>query len=312
MIGKLTDVTFSLLVLFAGLRTLRFMRVKILVELLVSSMLATTAVPGETSARPNSSYNARGVLQSFDPITCQATIAHEEIRGYMPAMTMSFEVANVAEIRELRPGDTISFVLRIAGDRAWIERIHKENTIEVSPADGALTNATTELPAGSLLPDIELLDESGTTIHVRDFRGKVLAISFIYLRCPLPTYCPLINRNFETAQNLLSRLGEKDKSRLLSISMDPENDTPERLAAFAKNYREDRDSWTFATGQENALHQLGRAVGLEFQRKNGQINHNLRTVVIDPTGHIRRIFRGNTWTPQELVAEIRSAATGRR
>ena len=157
---------------------------------------------------------------------------------------------------------------------------------------------------GDSLPDIELTDARGETARLHDFAGKALAISFIYLRCPLPTYCPLTNHNFQAAQALLERLGIRAQTHFLSVSLDPANDTPARLADFAQAQEADPRVWTFATAREDALHKLGDAVGLEFQRNGSGINHNLRTVVVDARGRLRRVFRGNTWTPQELAAEL--------
>lgn len=171
---------------------------------------------------------------------------------------------------------------------------------------------TQELAAGDMLPDIELTNELGATIHVSDFRGKALAISFIYSRCPSATLCPMVSRNFDIAQTLLARLDANAQCHLLSISLDPENDTPEVLAAYAKGFHAETQLWTFATGREDRVRKLGEAVGLEFKRIGGRIDHNLRTVVVDSTGCIHHVFRGDTWTPQELVAELRGAVAAHR
>ena len=166
---------------------------------------------------------------------------------------------------------------------------------------------TRELSVGDLLPDIELTNESGEKIHASDFRDKALAVTFIYSRCSPATLCPLVSRNFDIVQQLLARLGTSDRCHLLSISLDPENDTPEVLAAYEQGHQADPLVWNFATAPEAQVRQFGNAVGLEFKRTATGIDHNLRTVVVDGSGRIRRIFRGNNWTPQELVAELRSA-----
>ncbi len=275
---------------------------------LVILMLALIVPVRAGRAEDTPVYPMRGVLRNFDPKTGQATVSHEAVQGYMPAMTMNFDLADPQEMNALRSGDTFTCRLRVTRDRAWIEAIHKVDT-PLAPTVGEMAvGRSAELSRGDLLPDIELLDEQGKTVHLHDFRGKALAISFIYLRCPLPTYCPLMNRNFQAAQALLDRLGLKERVHFLSVSMDPQNDTPELLANFAQAYEADELVWTFAVAQETPLHTLGDAVGLEFQRKADGISHNLRTVVVDPQGKIRRIFRGNTWTPQELAAELRAAA----
>ncbi|MBV9126711.1 MAG: copper-binding protein [Verrucomicrobia bacterium] len=277
-------------------------------------LLAAVVGHAEPSA-PVASYPMRGVLRGIDAQTGQATIAHEPIRGYMPAMTMDFAAANPAELRGLQPGDTLTCWLCVAPDRAWIEGVRKElstaATPLITPLQPANVNRTVELGPGDLVPDVELIDVRGATVRLHDFHGKALAIAFIYLRCPLPTYCPYLNRNFQAAQSLLVRLGCADQMQFLSVSMDPENDTPARLAEGARAYEADGQRWQFVAAREDALRQLGGSVGLEFQRgRDGWINHNLRTIVIDPQGRLRHVFRGNAWTPQELAAELRAAISG--
>jgi len=247
------------------------------------------------------------VLRNFDRENHQASISHEKIPGYMPAMTMSFNVRNDSELENMKPGDAIAFRLCVTRDDAWVEEIRKTGGSPVplfTPAPAALIR---ELNPGDVMPDVELVSHQNKKIRLGDYRSKVVALTFIYTRCPLPTYCPLINQKFKTVQELMSRLDAGDGWRLLSISMDPESDTPDALADFAKNFGADEQHWTFATGETAAVRQFGGAVGLEFNTRDGQINHNLRTVVVDGDGRIRHIFRGNTWSPQELVAEMHAA-----
>ncbi len=280
-----------------------------LAGVLLAAMFAAASVRGGETVSA-ATYAMRGTLQSVDPATGQVRVTHEEVRGYMPAMTMNFDLASSDEIRGLQPGDTFTCQLRVMDNRAWLERLHKENVRVVSPFGVAVpVSRSTELSVGDALPNVELTDQRGETVHLNDFGGKPLAISFIYLRCALPTYCPLLNRNFQATQALLDRLGLQGQARFLSVSMDPDHDTPKRLAEYAGACDADPQTWTFATTRDDALRRLGDAVGLEFQRQGLVINHNLRTVVANGQGRIRRIFRGNTWTPQELAAELRAAAT---
>ena len=228
----------------------------------------------------------------------------------MPAMTMDFDLASPDEMRGLQPGDTFTCRLWVTDNRAWLEQVHKENVPAVLPFDVVMpASRSTELSVGDALPDIEMTDQRGESIHLHDFGGKPLAISFIYLRCALPTYCPLLNRNFQEAQALLNRLGLQGRAHFLSVSMDPEHDTPQRLAEYAGAYETDPQAWTFATARDASLRQMGDAVGLEFQHRGDLLNHNLRAVVVDSRGRIRRVFRGNTWTPQELASALREAGT---
>jgi protein SCO1/2 len=167
-----------------------------------------------------------------------------------------------------------------------------------------------ELAPGELMPEVTLHDSRGAEFHLEDLRGKTVAITFFYSRCTATTFCPLVGRKFDAAQALLARMELGRSCHLLSISLDPQRDTPEMLAAYAQGYQADIERWTFATGNYEDIQKLGDAVGLEYKRVGDRIDHNLRTVIVDARGHIRRIFRGDEWTPQELVAEL--GATSRR
>jgi len=284
-----------------------------LVFALFSSALALSAAPANpgNSPGPAAAATARydhvhGVLQRVDRKTGEATITHEAIPGYMDAMTMSFAVRPAADADRLRPGDKLVFRLCVTADHAWIEDVRRLETAALPPSS-AMPVPTHERDIGETLPDIDLLTQRGEKIRLADFRGRVLALTFIYTRCPLPTYCPLMNRNFQSAQALLDRMAPEANGQFLSISLDPDHDSPAVLTAYAKNYGANPLRWTFASADDGALRSLGDGVGLEFSRGPGPIAHNLRTVVIDASGRIRRIFRGNAWTPQELAAALRAA-----
>jgi protein SCO1/2 len=257
-------------------------------------------------------YEARGVVRQLDPQQNQATIAHEAIPGYMPAMTMAFKVRDPREFTGLRAGDLVAFHLCVTSHDAWVEQVQKIGVTPISlvpepPSPGR------ELRPGDLLPDIALTNQHGEKIRLSDFRGQVVAITFIYTRCPLPTYCPLITRNFQAAQGLLAQIGAGDNWHLLSITLDPGHDTPEVLATAAENQEADEKHWTFATSDGGTVADFGRLVGLEYTvSADGQISHNLRTVLIDSSGRMVHIFKGNSWTPQELVSEMRHVLQNRQ
>lgn len=180
------------------------------------------------------------------------------------------------------------------------------------PAGPGKTAPASELSPGDLFPDAALTSQTGATVHPRDFRGQPLALTFFYSRCAAAEFCPLVSRNFDTAQALLLRLGLAGRCHLLSISLDPAHDTPEVLAAYARSSGAEAELWSFATGREDNLKALGDSVGLQVLRNGDRIDHNLRTVVLDAEGRIRHIFRGNSWTPQELVAALRAAERVRK
>lgn len=261
------------------------------------------ALPG-LAANGADIYSVHGVLQSYDASTRQATISHQAIPGYMPAMTMPFDVGDPAALAGMPPGTALDFQLHVTPTAAWIDHIHAGaqmplQLVQASPA--------AELQPGDPMPDAAFINERGLPAALQDFRGRALAITFIYLRCPLPNYCPLLNRNFAAAQALLDQMAPGRPWSLISVSLDPAHDTPEALQAAAQGFQAQPERWSFLTGRLDAVRLVGGAVGLEFSDNGGVISHNLRTAVIDPAGHLRRVFKGNEWTPQELAAEVRAA-----
>jgi protein SCO1/2 len=165
-----------------------------------------------------------------------------------------------------------------------------------------------ELAVGETFPAADCHDQTGALVRLADFHGQALALTFIYTRCPMGTFCPLVSRNFDVTQELLVKLGLNGRCHLLSLSLDPDHDTAEVLSAYAKSCHADPAIWTFANAPDATIRRLGAAAGLEYKREGERIDHNLRTVVIDPQGRLRHVFRGDAWTPQELAAELRAAA----
>lgn len=249
-------------------------------------------------------FQVRGVLHKISPDRRRAVIAHDEIAGYMKAMTMEFELDNPREASALEPGDILTFRLSVTDTKSWIDQIRKTGRAELPPR-GTETGATATPASTRPLPDAALLDQRGQPFHLNDLRGKAVAITFMFTRCPLPNFCPLMSRNFQTVQRDLATAAPAERWRLLCITMDPEHDSSEVLAKYAANYDANPKQWIFATGAEADIRRLGSVCGLEFAGEGGQINHNLRTIVVDPAGKIQRIFEGNDWQPAELISEMR-------
>ncbi len=163
------------------------------------------------------------------------------------------------------------------------------------------------LSVGDEVPDCELINEQGKMFHLHDYRGEAVAVTFIFTRCPLANYCPLMSTHFLAVQQELSKEGTAKKWHLLSLSFDPAHDTPDKLQDYAKIHGADASCWTFATGKPGVVTNFGAGFGLTARYDEGLLNHNLRTVVIDAKGRVQHIFKGNEWTPQELVWELRKA-----
>lgn len=260
-------------------------------------------------------YQVRGVIKEIKPGGKTAVIKHEEIPDYMPAMTMPLDVKDAKELAGLKPGDAVTFRMIVTQDDGWIDQVQKVGgapaTNAVAPPDKSFRRAPIVEPLniGDVVPDYKFTNQLGQPISLAQYRGQALAITFIFTRCPFPLFCPRMNENFLATQNQLMTLPKGPKNwQLLSISFDPENDTPAVLKNYAAQRAYDPARWTFATGELFTLDGITEQFGLQFWRQDGSINHNLRTVVLDTKGRVQRIFAGNEWKPEELVAEMVKAA----
>jgi protein SCO1/2 len=262
---------------------------------------------GDTSTK---AYPVTGVVEKIAPDRHTTTIHNQDIPGYMDEMTMDFAVQNTNELNGITPGDEIAFTLIVSKNDSWIKNVHRTGKTMPVSTSFMPTMPEEELKIGDLLPDGVLTAEDGREIHFSDFRGQALAFTFFYTRCPLPNYCPLMNRNFAAARDLISSAaGAPTNWVFLSISFDPHSDTPEVLATFGGFYRHGNPShWFFASAPKNTLATLAPALDLMVIPQGDTISHNLRTVVLNPQGRIYRLFDGNQWTPEELAKAILTAA----
>jgi protein SCO1/2 len=249
-------------------------------------------------------YLVRGVFKEADPSLRTAVIAHEAIPGYMEAMTMIFDVKSPDEIKTLQPGDEIAFRLFVTDEDDWIEHITKVGHRESKQFSEPAPNSANELGAGDLIPDCLLTNQAGKSIRISNFRGQALALTFFFSRCPLPRYCPRMNKHFSALQQALQKDVVRTNWQLLSISFDPAFDTPEQLSTVAKELQVDPHHWNFATSSMVEIRKIGSAFGLQFRQNNGSLTHNLRTVVVNPAGRVQRVFKGNKWQADELIAEM--------
>lgn len=224
-------------------------------------------------------------------------VAHDDIPGFMEKMTMEFEVSAGIDISAYEPGDMIAGKLLVTETHTKLSEIRKtgHGTLPKSPAQTGVPEL------GVQMPDALLTDDSGAPFRISDYRGKALAITFIYTRCPLPDYCPRMNSNFATTIRALA----DTRCQWLSVTIDPANDTPQLLADYAKQFSARDGRWKFATGSVEEVGKLAKFAGLEIRAAGAQIDHNLRTLVVGPDGKIAKVFTGNQWTPEELAVAMR-------
>jgi len=248
-----------------------------------------------------------GVVQELKPDGRTVVIQHEAISNYMAAMTMPFRVDNSRELAGLQRGDKITFRLRVTETESRVDQIAKTGTVQLPPADSRPAESHTS-PDRSLL-DYKFTNELGQAVSLNDFRGRALAITFFYTRCPLPDYCPRLSRNFQEASQKLGSLpGAPANWHFLSISFDPEFDSPPMLKAYGNSYQYDPKHWSFLTGPAGKIGELARQAGLSYQYEAGIFNHDFRTLIIDAAGHLQMVFPTSGDLSDQIVAEIIKAA----
>jgi protein SCO1/2 len=289
--------------------------------LILSISLALTACRNSTdSAQPSQAakrYQLKGKVVSVDRTAKKAKIDHEAIEGYMDAMTMDFPIHADWVWNDLNPGSEIRAELVV--DNTGKDPYYLENIGIVAlpgPDQSPLEVNANFAQVGQEAPDFSLMNQDGKRISLDEFRGKALAITFIYAKCPLPDYCIRMSTNFsDLAKQVAADPELKDKVRLLSISFDPANDTPEKLRSYGIGYmgndpKTKFDVWQLAVGSDTEVRKIADFFGLRYQvdeKDKTQINHSLRTAVIGPDGKVVKIFPGNEWTTAQLLKELVSA-----
>ncbi len=242
----------------------------------------------------------------------QITIAHQDVPGLMKGMTMPFLVSKKDDwvFRAIAPGDDIHATL-VMSSEPHLEDITFSKTGAIV---GDVTSQVHIPQPGEEVPDLTLTNQNGTIIHFQQFDQTPLLLTFIYTRCPFPNYCLRMSNNFA---QVLQKLQKNPKAfaevKLLSISIDPEHDTPEVLRGYGAHYVGSVDPnfqhWQFASGTPEQVRQAANFFGLSYDVKGGQIVHSLQTVLVKD-GKVLKIYSGNTWTPDEVAAEIVNVVSG--
>jgi protein SCO1/2 len=251
-------------------------------------------------------HDATGVVLTA-PERGHVRIRHEAIAGYMPGMTMDFELGD-GRIDALSPGDRVRFALRVGSTRSWIEDVEVTGHGAATAEEPAESATVSRLREGDLLPALTLVDQDGRAISGDDFTGRLTLVTFIFTRCPVPDYCPLVSRRFTQVQSALAadRSLPQD-ARLLSVTIDPEFDTPPVLKAYAGALRADPARWRFAGGEPLAVQRFARAFSVYVERNGALRDHTLATALVDRDNRVVNIWRGNGWKVEDLVHAVRRA-----
>lgn len=249
-------------------------------------------------------YPAQGIVHDAMEETSQVVVAHDAIPGLMPAMTMNFSVPDRAVMEKLAPGSVVDFVVAYDGQHYRI--VAAEVVGKVEEGDG-WSRFGDVLVRSDPAPDFVLVDEDGRSLSGADLRGRMVLLDFIFTRCPGP--CPILTRTHVSVQRELPP-SVRDKTVFVSITLDPENDTPEVLRQYASARGIDTRDWSLLTGDPDRVDQVVRAFGVGSTRHpDGTIEHLVVTFLIDENGDIVKRYIGQEHPPEEIVADLARLAS---
>ena len=254
-------------------------------------------------------YTLKGVVRKVDVPAGEVTITHEAIPGVMSKMTMPFTLKDKSLLEDVRPGDEVEGPLRVEFEGDEVKEIDLTDLTVIRPSMGEPSEAEvpSEAPARTLrpgepVPDFAMTTQDGSTLRLSDLKGEVVVLTFVYTRCPSPEFCPAMDAKFaDLARRISASPGRAGRIRLLSISFDPDHDTPEVLAAHARRRGARPPLWTFAVASHEELARVAEPLGLTFVPGTREIEHNLRTAVIGPDGRLARLESGGGWTPTDVL-----------
>ncbi len=288
-----------------------------MVACLLSTVLLSACNRSEQAAQPERlpvpGRPLTGQIVKVDAERGTLLVDHDPIPDYMPQMVMEFKVgpgdlANAQEGQRIR-----ARLIEQSDGEFWLAHIWVQDDVaasQVATAAAALREDTTirgskaYRAVGENLPDFSLYDQTGHVVDIARFRGKRVLINFIYTRCPIATMCPMAVSNMMAVQDGVAKAGKSDRLELISVTFDPEYDTPGVLADYARARGIDTTNYSFLTGPESAIKDLLRQMGVLAQVDGPLIQHTLATLLIDEKGRIIDRADGSQWDPEQFVRKI--------
>ena len=282
------------------------------VVFILATALAASAC-GRTDQR---TYTMQGQVLSIEAPRKQLTVKHEDIKGLMPAMTMPYTVKDEHLLDGLTAGDLINATLVVVSNDAYLTAIRKvgQAPLEKPPAEAPMPAASAGfelLKPGEAVPNGSFLDQDGKKRSFSAFKGSRVVMTFIYTTCPLPTFCPMMDRHFVAIQKSLQEDPALKDVHLVTVSFDPKTDTPPVLKKHAREVKADLTRWTFLTGDRDDVDRFAARFGVSVARAQNDprdITHNLRTVIIDRDGNLQKVYMGNEWSPDQILADLKPVA----
>ena len=260
-------------------------------------------------------YRLRGKVVSTGAAKGEVTLNHEAIPGLMDAMTMPYKVKDANILSELHPGDVLTADVLVSQDPNADVLLDHIVVVAQGKPDYRPPVSYHVPAAGDAVPDFKLRNQDGRAIHLGQFHGEALLVTFIYTRCPLPDFCPRVTHNFAAIESrLATNPALLAKTHLVCVSFDPENDTPARLRAYGVTYiGSDAPSafahWDFAAPDKSTLKEMAKFFDVGFTSEaDTTITHTLSTTLIGPDGKVVRFYPGNDWTVEQVLADVKQAA----
>jgi protein SCO1/2 len=279
-------------------------------SLLQTVFVVAIAAAACNRTSPTKEYQLTGQILDVKPDTKEVLVKHEDIPGFMPAMTMPYKVQDAQVLAGKKPGDLITATLVVGETEAHLSRIDKTGHAPVENATGPAITDSQILKKGDPVPDTKLVDENNAPRPLTSLKGHRVALTFMYTNCPQPDFCPLMDRNFVAVQNEIRQTPALADVRLVSVSFDPAHDTPAVLKTHAKGLQADPAIWHFVTTSTDDSKGFAAKFGVIAEPGNESpaiLTHNLSTAVIDPDGRLVTIRPGNMWTPADLIADLKAA-----
>ena len=269
-------------------------------------VVATAAAACSRAPEPKR-YEVRGQILSLDPQRNQVVVDHEDIEGFMSAMVMPYKVQDPALLEGKKPGDMVMATLVVEEVDYYLTTLTTtgHEPIKTPAPDPLITDILTD---GDVVPDHVLVDQTDTPLSMESLRGHRVALTFMYSRCPLPDFCPLMDKHFADVQAQIKKSPDLADVQLVSVTLDPAFDTPAVLVQHAKRLGADPARWHFATGSPDEVLAFAKRFGVIAEPGETAVAlvHNLRTAVIDSQGRLVKAYSGNMWSPAELVADLKA------
>lgn len=271
--------------------------------------VALLAVAACSRAPEPKQYALKGQVLGVKPESSEVLIKHEDIQGFMPGMTMPFKARDAKLLSGLQPGDLVTATLVVAETDAHLSMLTKTGhaELDVPAAPETASSGFELLKDGETVPDQRLIDQDGRPRPLSTLRGHRVALTFIYTRCPMPDFCPLMDRHFQAVQRAIKQSPALADVRLVSVSFDPQFDTPPVMKAHAERLQADPLIWSFVTGEREEITRFAARFGVSVERAEQNpidITHNLRTAIIDAEGRVVKVHTGNSWTPADVLADL--------